>query len=103
MTETVQEFFSTLESRIDPAKLAGWNASYRFEIDGAGSWQVDVAAGRLSVREARDGADCVLAMSADTFARLLAGQQKVMSAYMLGKLRVEGDMGAALKLKALFS
>jgi putative sterol carrier protein len=103
MAANIEEFFDTLEARVDPAKLAGWNASYRFEIDGAGSWAVVVADGRLSVGEAAEGADCVLRMSAETFTRLLDGRQKVMSAYMLGKIGVEGDMGSAMKLRDLFA
>jgi putative sterol carrier protein len=103
MAENAQEFFSTLESRIDPAKLAGTTGSYRFDIAGAGSWRATVADGRLSVTEAADDADCVLTMSAETFAKLLAGQQKVMTAFMLGKIKIEGDMGLAMKLKDILS
>ena len=41
-----KEFFDTLESRVDADKTAGMNTSYLFEIDGAGTWKVDVADGR---------------------------------------------------------
>jgi putative sterol carrier protein len=36
------------------------------------------------------------------FARILTGKQNPMTAYMTGKLKVHGDLGAAMKLKNLF-
>ena len=53
--DSPREFFETLESRVDPAKAAGLTATYRFEIDGAGNWTVDVDDGKVSVSE--DGGD----------------------------------------------
>jgi putative sterol carrier protein len=103
MTRSAREFFSTLESRIDPAKLAGTTASYRFDIEGAGSWRVDVVDGRLTVAEAGDDAQCVVRMSEETFVRLIAGEQKVMTAFAFGKIKVDGDLGIAVKLKDLLS
>jgi putative sterol carrier protein len=103
MARSAQEFFSTLESRLDPAKLAGTTATYRFDIEGAGSWKVDVADGRLSVTETTDDALCVIRMKEEVFAKLLEGKQNIMTAFMLGKIKVEGDMGAAMKLKDLFA
>src|SRR5919204_180980 len=55
--DTPREFFETLESRVDPAKAAGLTASYRFEIDGAGNWMVDVDDGKVSVSESDGDAD----------------------------------------------
>ena len=49
MPASPKEFFETLETRVDPAKAAGLNASYRFDIDGAGSWLVEVDDGKVSV------------------------------------------------------
>lgn len=102
MATSAREFFATLESRIDPGKLAGTTATYRFDIDGAGSWKVDVADGRLAVTETTDAAECVVKMKEEVFRKLLAGEQKITTAFMLGKIKVDGDMGAALKLKDLF-
>ena len=41
MAESAREFFEGIESRIDPARTQGQTVSYRFDIDGAGSWHVD--------------------------------------------------------------
>src|SRR5205085_5910769 len=42
MAQTAREFFETLESRVDATKTAGMTNSYLFEIEGAGTWTVDV-------------------------------------------------------------
>ena len=35
-------------------------------------------------------------------AKIVAGEQNPTSAYMTGKLKLKGDMGAAMKLQKLF-
>jgi putative sterol carrier protein len=98
----VREFFETLESRVDESKTAGLNNSYLFEIDGAGVWKVDVVDGRVSVAEGGGDADVTIRASGDTFRAIASGEQNPTTAFMTGKLKIDGDMGAALKLQKLF-
>ena len=77
-------------------------ASYKFEIDGAGTWLVDVDDGKVSVTEGDGDADCVISASADTFRKIANREQNPTAAYMSGKLKVKGDMGQAMKLQKLF-
>jgi putative sterol carrier protein len=97
-----REFFDTLETRVDVTQTAGMNTSYLFEIDGAGTWKVDVADGKVSVSEGAADADVTIRTSEETFSAIASGEQNPTTAYMTGKLKVEGDMGAALKLQKLF-
>ena len=97
-----REFFDTLESRVDASKTAGLTSSYLFEIEGAGTWKVDVADGKVSVTEGTGDADVTIRTSEETFRALASGEQNPTTAYMTGKLKVKGDMGAALKLQKLF-
>jgi putative sterol carrier protein len=97
-----REFFDTLESRVDAAQTAGMNTSYLFEIEGAGTWKVDVADGKVTVTEGTGEADVTIRTSQETFSAIASGEQNPTTAYMTGKLKVEGDMGAALKLQKLF-
>ena len=99
---TAQEFFDTLESRVDEAKTAGMNNSYVFDIDGAGTWKVDVRDGAVKVTEGNEDADVTITTSEETFEKIVSGEQNATSAYMTGKLKVKGDMGAAMKLQKLF-
>jgi putative sterol carrier protein len=97
-----REFFESLASRVDPSKAAGMNASYKFEIDGAGSWNVDVDDGKVTVTENGGEADTTITTSAETFTKIANGEQNPTAAYMSGKLKVSGDIGQAMKLQKLF-
>jgi putative sterol carrier protein len=99
---TVQEFFEQLPSKVDPAKTAGMNNSYVFEIEGAGTWTVSVVDGAVTVAEGANDADCTLSASEETLLKIAAGEANPTTAYMTGKLKIKGDMGAALKLQKLF-
>ena len=97
-----KEFFDSLESRADAAKLEGMSNSYLFDIDGAGKWKVDVQDGSVKVSEGEQDADVTISTSEETFEKITSGEQNATSAYMTGKLKVKGDMGAAMKLQKLF-
>jgi putative sterol carrier protein len=99
---SAKEFFDTLETRLDQSKTAGMNNSYLFEIDGAGTWKVDVEDGSVKVTEGTADADVTITTSEETFEKIVSGEQNATSAYMTGKLKVKGDMGAAMKLQKLF-
>lgn len=103
MEGSAREFFESLEGRIDPSKTAGMSNSYVFEIDGSGTWRVDVDDGTVSVTEGGEGdADATIAASEETFQKIASGDLNATTAYMTGKLKVRGDMGAAMKLQRLF-
>ena len=99
---TAAEFFEGLPSRVVPEKTAGMNNSYVFDIDGAGTWTVKVADGAVTVDEGDTGGDCTISTSAETFVKVVKGEQNPTAAYMSGKLKIKGDMGAAMKLQKLF-
>lgn len=99
---SAKDFFDMLESRIDQSRTAGMNNSYLFDIDGAGTWKVDVQDGSVKVTEGTDDADVTITTSEETFEKIVSGEQNATSAYMTGKLKVKGDMGAAMKLQKLF-
>lgn len=102
MPVDVKEFFEQLPSRVDAEKTAGMRNSYVFDIGGAGQWTVRVADGAVTVVEGAEDADCTISASEDVFAKIASGEQNPTTAYMTGKLKIAGDMGAALKLQKLF-
>jgi putative sterol carrier protein len=102
VAEDVKEFFDGLAARADASKTTGMNNSYVFNIDGAGTWTVKVADGSVTVEEGDAGGDCTISASADDFKRIVNGEQNPTTAYMSGKLKIKGDMGAAMKLQKLF-
>jgi putative sterol carrier protein len=102
MPGTVQEFFETLPSEADTSKTEGMNNSYAFDIEGAGQWTVKVENGSVDVVDGAGEADVTISASQEIFEKIIAGEQNPTSAYMTGKLKLKGDMGAAMKLQKLF-
>ena len=102
MADTVQEFFDGLAARADAQKTAGMNNSYLFDIEGAGQWKVDVKEGTIDVSQGGGDADATISASEDDFMAIVRGDQNPTTAYMTGKLKIKGDMGAAMKLQKLF-
>ena len=72
----------------------GFDGVARFDIQGEGSIVVD----RDGVRAGNDEADVVLSADAGTFRDILEGNLNATSAFMSGKLSIEGDMSQAMKL-----
>jgi len=78
-------------------KLAdGFDGSAKFVISGEGAIMVDGA----GVRAADEDADVTLTADAETFRDILGGDLNPTSAFMSGKLAIEGDMGTAMQLGA---
>ena len=96
------DFFSTLSSRADASKVAGMTNSYLFDIEGEGQWLVNVADGAVTVTEGGGDADATITTNGETFEKIVSGEQNPTTAYMTGKLKIKGDMGAAMKLQKLF-
>ena len=103
MAETVREFFEELAAKTagGAERTRGLTASYRFDVEGAGSWRVEVDDGAVTVSESDGPADCVIAAPEDLFLRIVRGQQSPMGAFLMGKIRVEGDASLAMRLKDL--
>ncbi len=98
-----KDFFDSLPGRADANKLAGVSNSYLFDIEGEGQWFVDVRDGGLTVADGGGAdADVTITTSSEVFADIVDGKQNPTTAYMTGKLKIKGDMGAALKLQKLF-
>ena len=80
-------------------KLAGGGLekSIALQIKDVGTILIDQTGAALSEAPA----DCTLKASPKTFQGLLDGSVNPMTAVMLGKLKISGDMSAALKLGTL--
>ncbi len=47
-------------------------------------------------------ADATFSASEENFEKIVSGEQNPTTAYMTGKLKIKGDMGAAMKLQKIF-
>ena len=100
--ESVKEFFESLPEKVPAERAAGITNSYLFDITDVGTWLVDVNDGSVKVTEGEGTADVRIGMSEETFRRLVAREQNPLRGVMTGKIKVDGNMGAATKLGKLF-
>lgn len=80
-------------------KLAGsdFDGTAKFDIEGEGTVMMDENGARAGDEEA----DVTLSADAETFQSILEGDTNPTSAFMTGKLKIDGDMGMAMKLAAV--
>ena len=81
------------------AKMAGegFDGTAKFVIEGEGTVMIDESGARAG----DEPADVTLTADTDTFRAILGGEQNPTAAFMQGKLKVDGDMGMAMKLSSL--
>lgn len=95
MSGLIDTAVERLKARVsDPGELPG---RVKFVLTGEGAIMLDEA----GVRAADEEADVTLTASAEVFQALLEGGLSPMSAYMSGKLKVEGQVALAMKLGAV--
>ncbi|CUH53286.1 SCP2 sterol-binding domain-containing protein [Shimia marina] len=78
---------------------AGFDGSAKFAIEGEGAIVIDSD----GVRASDDEADVTMTADVETFQAILEGELNPTAAFMSGKLTIDGDMGAAMKLGGVLS
>lgn len=74
----------------------GFDGLAKFVIAGEGAIMIDAD----GVRAGDDAADVTMTASAEVFQAILNGEMNPTTAFMTGKLSVDGAMGLAMKLGA---
>ncbi|MEZ0388466.1 MAG: SCP2 sterol-binding domain-containing protein [Verrucomicrobium sp.] len=102
-SSTPGELFQTrvAEKAANPEMQALVNATYRFDLSGpnGGAWIVDFRPETAGVRQVTDEeGQCSIAMKDEDFVAMLAGKYNPRMGFMMGSLKVKGDMSVAMKL-----
>jgi len=105
--QSVKEVFEThIPARLKakPDLIGKINAVYQFNISGAegGAWSVDCTqpGGAVAVGSAASPR-CTVSMVDADFLKLVTGKLNAQMAFMTGKIKIQGDMGLAMKLQQL--
>jgi putative sterol carrier protein len=102
MDDVIQTFFEQLSTHGYTPLLHEISGTYRFDIEGKGSWGVVVKDGVVTVTREMLKADCTLTCDQETFARIIRGEQNSTTAFMQGKLKITGDLSLAQMFQRLF-
>jgi len=101
---TAQELIDRIGAKItgNPSVASNFGAVYKFVLDGegGGTWIVDLK-DAPGARVGDGAADCSISLSAKDFVDLVEGRANGQQLYFQGKLRIDGNLGLALKLQNL--
>ena len=94
------QIYDDIQQKASGAGVIGNSLKFDFGekqifIDGTGDSNV--------VSADNNQADCTLNLSLDDFQRLMSGDLNPMGAVMSGKIKIDGDMGVAMKLQSLLN
>jgi putative sterol carrier protein len=96
MSETIDTAVTALNEKLGDSSLDG---SAKFVIEGEGAVIIDENGARAGDEET----DVTLTADVETFQAIMDGDLDPTSAFMSGKLAVDGDMGMAMKLGSVLS
>jgi putative sterol carrier protein len=96
MSDILDQAVAALNEKLGGADFSG---SAKFDIEGEGCVVIDSAGARIS----DEPADVTLTADVDTFQGIMTGDTNPTSAFMTGKLKIDGDMGLAMKLASVMA
>lgn len=101
---TAAELIERIKQKVATQKdlLTSVGAVYKFvlEGEGGGTYLLDLKQS-LAVTQGDGPASCTVSMACSDFVDLFEGRADGQALFFNGKLRVDGDMGLALKLQQL--
>ena len=96
MSEGLEAAAAALREKFADADFAG---SVKFEVEDEGA--ILVAGGEVGIDAGDSDPDVTISASLDTFREIFDGALSPTAAYMTGRMRIDGDMGMAMKLSQI--
>ena len=106
MIDSVTQIFAEIPSRFDPEKWGAGDAVLQFNISGddGGNWTTTIDQGKLTVAEGTVAAPSLTITCTDQdLLAMVNGELNAVSAYMQGRVKIDGNMSLAIKLQNLLS
>ena len=96
MSNVIDDAVAALKEKMLNTSFEG---SAKFEIETEGSIVISVR----SVYASDDPADVTFTVSVEIFEEIFNGELEPTAAFMTGKLKIDGDMGTAMRLANVFN
>ncbi len=98
--EKMDQAAAKIAENKDQAKSIG--ATYKFVLagDGGGTWVMNLK-DNPGITEGEGDAQCTIKMEAKDYVDMIEGRANGQQLFFAGKLKIEGDMGLAMKLQKL--
>jgi putative sterol carrier protein len=102
---SLNEAVSMMPEQFDPSKAKGVNGTIQLELTGeqSGTWAIKIADGDFELIEGGvESPTTTLTMGGEDFLGMVSGKLNPMAAFMQGKIKLQGDMGLAMKFQSIF-
>ena len=102
--DLIQSVFTKISAELSEDLVKKTGAVFAFKLtDQKTDWFLDLGSGAGSCGPGAPPrpADATLTMTSANFGQMFAGKLKPTAAFMSGRLKIQGNMGKAMKLEAL--
>ncbi len=96
MSDVIEHAVTALNEKLTGGAFDG---SAKFVIEGEGAIMLDADGARAGDEDA----EVTMTADTDTFREILDGSLNPTAAFMSGRLKIDGDMGAAMRLAPALS
>jgi putative sterol carrier protein len=100
-----KEFVEQLVANFPPEKAAGIEAEVQVNLtgEGGGNWTIKISGGKVSAVEGKAPSPrLTITSSLADIAAITEGKLDGMAAFMQGKVKLDGDVGLAMRMVSLF-
>ena len=97
---SIEEIVSGIQAKASAVDALGKTLKFDF---GGEQITIDGTGADNQVSASNPDADCTINLSKEDFHKLVSGNLNPMNAVMSGQVKIDGDMGLAMKLQSLFS
>ena len=105
MAETCEETLNEMYKSFKPNVAGDLKAIYAFDISGSngGKWTLEINNGKCELKQGTSNNPSVtISITDQDWLAIHKGTLNSQMAFMMGKLRVAGDMSLAMKLQSMF-
>jgi putative sterol carrier protein len=99
-TNNLESFTEAVRGKVGAD--SGLKATLKFAFTDGGVLYIDGKAAPNEVHNEDKPADCTVKVSLADFGSLMARKLDPTTAFMMGKIKIEGDMGIAMKVGRVF-
>jgi len=102
---TAADIFKEMPGQFKADKAGDLNVVVQFDLSGddGGQWYVTIANGTCTVDKGKvDSPKSTIKMDASDYVDMTTGKLNPMTAFMSGKVKVEGDLNTVMKFQQLF-
>ncbi|HEY7343524.1 MAG TPA: SCP2 sterol-binding domain-containing protein [Ktedonobacterales bacterium] len=103
---SIADSFPALQAAFQPDRAAGLDKTLQFDFSGRepGTWNMHIHDGTMDYAQgAAQSPNATIAVDSDDWLNILSGALDAVSAFMGGKIKIQGDMGLMMQFQNWFA